>query len=176
MRSHLRCIPHLDGSFTKSSLSIFFLSSLLGVYFILTIFMNTNSQTQITTTNCKMMLCNDFPHWWEGYCALLHMIPSCQWGKSLHSIISRFMVVIWICEFVFIKMSWAKQLAEAGLAGLTEREAARGVLCEEAFQFMPTPHVRHVIVVSKFKSRLILHVLNLQDIKDKYLQSTVYLI
>ena len=53
-------------------------------------------------------------------------------------------------------MSWAKQSAEAGLVGLTEREAARGVLCEEAFQLMPTPHVRHIIVVSK--SRLILHV------------------
>ena len=74
-------------------------------------------------------------------------------------------------------MSWAKQSAEAGLAGLTEREAARGALCEEeAFQFMPTPHVRHVIVVSKFKSRLILHVFNLEDVEDKYLQSTVSLI
>ena len=55
-------------------------------------------------------------------------------------------------------MSWAKQSAEAGLLGLTEREAARGALCEEAFQLMPTPHVRRIIVVSKFKSRLILHV------------------
>ena len=70
-------------------------------------------------------------------------------------------------------MSWAKQSVEAGLVGLTEREAARGALCEEAFQFMPTPPVRHVVVVSKFKSRLILHVFN---VKDKYLQSTVYLI
>ena len=73
-------------------------------------------------------------------------------------------------------MSWAKQSAEAGLAGLTEREAARGALCEEAFQFMPTPHVRRFIVVSKFKSRLILHVFNVKDVEDKYLQSTVYLI
>ena len=31
-------------------------------------------------------------------------------------------------------MSWAKAAAEAGLAGLTEREAARGALCEETFQ------------------------------------------
>ena len=69
-------------------------------------------------------------------------------------------------------MSWAKQLAEAGLAGLTEREAARGALCEEAFQFMPTPDVKHVVVVSTFKSRLFLHVLN---VEDKYLQSSVYL-
>ena len=56
-------------------------------------------------------------------------------------------------------MSWAKQSAEAGLAGLTEREAAREALCGEAFQFMPNPHVRRIIVVSKFKSRLILHVI-----------------
>ena len=73
-------------------------------------------------------------------------------------------------------MSWAKESAEAGLAGLTGREAARGVLCEEAFQLMPTPHVRCMIVVSKFKSRLILHVFNVEDVKDKYLQSTVHLI
>ena len=79
------------------------------------------------------------------------------------------MVVILVCEFVLIKMSWAKQLAEAGLAGLTERKAARGALCEEAFQFMPTHPVRYVVVVSKFKSRLILHVFNVKDVKDKYL-------
>ena len=73
-------------------------------------------------------------------------------------------------------MSWAKESAEAGLAGLTERKAASGALSEEAFQLMPTPHVRHIIVVSKFKSRLILHVFNVQDVEDKYLQSTVHLI
>ena len=73
-------------------------------------------------------------------------------------------------------MAWAKQSAKAGLVGLTEREAARGALCEEAFQFMPTPHVRPIVVVSKFKSRLILHVFNVEDVEDKYLQSTVYLI
>ena len=71
-------------------------------------------------------------------------------------------------------MSWAKELAEAGLAGLTKRDTARGVLCEEAFQLMPTPHVRCIIVVSKFKSRLILHAFNVADVEDKYLQSTVY--
>ena len=73
-------------------------------------------------------------------------------------------------------MSWAKELAEAGLAGLSERKAARRALCEAAFQLMPTPHVRHIIVVSKFKSRLILHVFNVEDVEDKYLQSIVYLI
>ena len=72
-------------------------------------------------------------------------------------------------------MSWAKESAEAGLAGLSEREAARGALCEAAFQLMPTPHVRRIIVVSKFKSRLILHVFNVKDIEDAY-SSSVYLI
>ena len=66
-------------------------------------------------------------------------------------------------------MSWAKELAEAGLAGLTERQAVRGPLCEEAFQFMPAPHVKHLVVVSKFKCRLILHVFNVKDDKDTYL-------
>ena len=78
--------------------------------------------------------------------------------------------------FDTVKMSWAKQSAEAGLAGLTEQEAAHGALCEEAFQFMPTPNVKPVGVVSKFKSRLILRVLNVKDVKDKYLQSTFNLI
>ena len=59
--------------------------------------------------------------------------------------------------------------------GLSEREAARGALCEAAFQLMPMPHVKRIIVVSKFKSRLILHVFNVEDIKDAYL-SSVYLI
>ena len=67
-------------------------------------------------------------------------------------------------------MSWAKESAEAGLVGFTEREAARGALCEEAFQLMPTPHMRRITVVSKFKSRLILHVFNVEDFEDKYLQ------
>ena len=72
-------------------------------------------------------------------------------------------------------MSWAKESAEAGLAGLSEREAARGALCMLAFQLMPTPDVRHIIVVSKFKLRLILHVFNVKDVEDAY-SSSVYLI
>ena len=63
-------------------------------------------------------------------------------------------------------MSWAKESAEAGLVGLSEREAARGALCAPPFQLMPTPDVRRIIVVSKFKSRLILHVFNVKDVKD----------
>ena len=53
-------------------------------------------------------------------------------------------------------MSWAKASVEAGLAGLNEREAVRGALCEEAFQMMPSPNVMFRPVVSKFKCRLIL--------------------
>ena len=49
---------------------------------------------------------------------------------------------------LFGKMSWAKQSAEAGLAGLSEREAARGALCQELFQFMPMPAVKHIKAVS----------------------------
>ena len=72
-------------------------------------------------------------------------------------------------------MSWAKESAEVGLAGLSEREAARRALCELAFQLMPTPSVKHTIVVSKFKSRLILHVFNVEDVEDVY-SNSVYLI
>ena len=50
-----------------------------------------------------------------------------------------------------------------------------GALCEPAFQLMPTPHMKCIIVVSKFKSRLILHVFNVEDVEDAY-SSSVYLI
>ena len=64
------------------------------------------------------------------------------------------------CSYKFVvsssKMSWAKASVEAGLAGLNEREVARGALCEEAFQMMPSPNVTFHPVVSKFKCRLIL--------------------
>ena len=63
-------------------------------------------------------------------------------------------------------MSWAKESAEAGFAGLTEREAVRGALCKEFFQHMPSPNVKHLVVVSKFKSTLNLHVFNVEDVKD----------
>ena len=62
------------------------------------------------------------------------------------------------CKFVVSssKMSWAKASVEAGLVGLSEREVARGALCEEAFQMMPSPNVTFRPVVSKFKCRLII--------------------
>ena len=62
------------------------------------------------------------------------------------------------CKFVVssYKMSWAKASAEAGLVGLSEREAARGALCEEVFQMMPSPNVTFRPMVSKFKCRLII--------------------
>ena len=36
-------------------------------------------------------------------------------------------------------MSWQKQAAAVGLAGLSPREAALGALCCEQFQLMPDP-------------------------------------
>ena len=84
------------------------------------------------------------------------MIPSRQQGKSLHSIISRFVVVLANFVVSSSKMSWAKASAEAGLVGLSDREAARGALCEEAFQMMPSPNVTFRPMVSKFKCRLII--------------------
>ena len=46
------------------------------------------------------------------------MITSCLPGKPLHSIFSQFVVPV----DLFGKISWVKQSAEAGLAGLSERE------------------------------------------------------
>ena len=94
--------------------------------------------------NHQKMLCNGFPSRQEGYYALLRRITSHLPEKPLHSIFWWFMVLV----DLFGKMSWAKQSAEAGLAGLSEREAARDALCQEVFQFMPMPTVKHIKVVS----------------------------
>ena len=84
------------------------------------------------------------------------MIPSRQPGKV---IAQHHFAVRGCCSCKFVvsssKMSWAKASAEAGLAGLNEREAARGALCEEAFQ-ISSPNVTFHPVVSKFKCTLIL--------------------
>ena len=65
------------------------------------------------------------------------------------------------CKFVVSssKMSWAKASAEAGLVGLSEREVARGALCEEAFQMMPSPNVTFHPMVSKFKCRSLIQII-----------------
>ena len=45
-------------------------------------------------------------------------------------------------------MAWSKTSADVGLGGLTEWEAARGVMGHKDFQLMPTPTVEHIKVVS----------------------------
>ena len=46
-------------------------------------------------------------------------------------------------------MSWAKQSVEVGLAGLTQREAARGALTCPEFQGMPDPLDPYGLVVKE---------------------------
>ena len=108
-------------------------------------------------------------------CVIMHNNPLINEESHCTASFHSLWLLFYFVSFLLIKMSWAKQSTEAGLVGLTEREEARGAFCEEAFQFMPTPDVKHVIVVSTFKSSLFLHVLNVEDIEDKYLQSSVYL-
>ena len=51
-------------------------------------------------------------------------------------------------------MSWAKQSADAGLAGLCEWEAARGVMGEEVDVDLPNvPEEKFIKVVSNFNFR-----------------------
>ena len=45
-------------------------------------------------------------------------------------------------------MAWSKTSADVGLRGLTEWEAARGVMGHKDFQLMPMPTVEHIKVVS----------------------------
>ena len=72
-------------------------------------------------------------------------------------------------------MSWAKQSADAGLAGLREWEAARGVMGEEVDVDLPdVPKEKFIKVVS---NSVTVHLNNLnhtrvRDVRDMYLQST----
>ena len=72
-------------------------------------------------------------------------------------------------------MSWAKQLADTGLAGLHEWEVARGVMGEEVDVDLPNvPEEKFIKVVS---NSVTVHLNNLnhthvRDIGDMYLQST----
>ena len=120
-------VPHFDGSLTFFSLSAF-----LGVVLVLAIeqkfFIRWNNKFARTTTNCEMMLCNDFPGGWEGYCTLLCMIPSRQPGKSLHSIISRFVVVLANLLFHLLKCLGLKHQQRQGWWGWV-RGRQRGELC-----------------------------------------------
>ena len=122
-------VPHFDGSLTFFSFST---SPFLGVVLVLAIeqnfFIRWNNKFARTTTNRKMMLCNDFPGWWEGYCALLRMIPSRQPGKSLHSIISRFVVVLANLLFHLLKCLGLKHQRRQGWRGWV-RGRRRGELC-----------------------------------------------
>ena len=108
-------VPHFYGSLTFFSFST---SPFLGVFLVLTIeqkyFRRWNNKFARTTTNREMMLCNDFPGWWEGYCTLLRMIPSRQPGKSLHSIISRFVVVLANLLFHLLKCLGLKHQRRQG--------------------------------------------------------------
>ena len=73
-------------------------------------------------------------------------------------------------------MLWAKQLTDAGLAGLHEWEAARGVMGEEVDVDLPDmcPEEKFIKVVS---NSVTVHLNNLNhtrvgDVGDMYLQST----
>ena len=72
-------------------------------------------------------------------------------------------------------MSWAKQLADAALAGLREWEVARGVMGEEVDVDLPdVPEEKFIKVVS---NSVTVHLNNLNhtrvgDVRDMYLQST----
>ena len=73
-------------------------------------------------------------------------------------------------------MSWAKQSADAGLAGLREWEVTRGVMGEEVDVDLPNvPKEKFIKVVSNFVT---VHLNNLNhtcvgDVRDMYLQSTL---
>ena len=119
----LRWLPHLLLLF-----NVTLPRSCLGSRHWTKLFIRWNNKFGRTTTNREMMLCNDFPGWWEGYCALLRMIPSRQPGKSLHSIISRFVVVLANLLFHLLKCLGLKHQRRQGWWDWV-RGRRRGELC-----------------------------------------------
>ena len=69
-------------------------------------------------------------------------------------------------------MSWAKQSADAGLAGLRGWEAARGVMGEEVDVDLPDVPEEKLIKVVSNSVTVHLNNLNHTRVGDMYLQST----
>ena len=69
------------------------------------------------------------------------MRPSRQQGKPLHSIFWRLMVLVFLLlnlrKIYTAVMSWAKESADAGVAGLSEWEVVRGVMQGEVDVDLP---------------------------------------
>ena len=129
VRSHLRCIPPLGWLLHKLIYCHFLFVTLSWGFFCSCHFYEyklTNSKNN--HEHCEMMLCNDFPGWWEGYCTLLCMIPSRQPGKSLHSIISQFVVVLANLLFHLLKCLGLKHQRRQGWQGWM-RGRQQGELC-----------------------------------------------
>ena len=69
----------------------------------------------------------------------MHINPSIYCGKPFQCLLAVLLQVIEVCHCKF-EMSWKKQSAEAGLAGLTLREVALGALWDETLvKKMPDP-------------------------------------
>ena len=86
-------------------------------------------------------------------CVIMHINPLVNQESHCTASFRGSWLFLKICQKC---LGLKQQRTLAGLAGLSEREAARGALCEEAFQMMPSPNVMLHPVVSKFKCRLIL--------------------
>ena len=78
------------------------------------------------------------------------------------------------CCVIIVIMSWAKQSADAGLAGLCEWKGARGVMGEEVD--IDIPNVSEEKFIKIVSNSVTVHVhlnhTHVGDIRDVYLQST----
>ena len=82
---------------------------------------------------------NGFPLYLEVLRAIMHINPSIYCGKPFQCLLVVLLQVIEFCHCKF-DMSWKKQSAEAGLAGLSLWEAALGTLWDETMvKKMPDP-------------------------------------
>ena len=108
-----------------------FLVGFLAVSFVLTIL---SSITLNYLKRCKWVKEMAYQLDWRIYCIQMHKI-------TLEShFLYLFASVQVVCGYpTVLKMSWKKDSASVGLAGLTPHEAAKGALLCEEFQNIPDP-------------------------------------
>ena len=71
-------------------------------------------------------------------------------------------------------MAWAKQAADAGVAGMQEREVVQGVIQGSVNVNPPDiPDVQFIKVVSRSTSIYLCNKFHVGDIEDIYLHSTI---
>ena len=147
-------VPNLDGTFAilYFSLLSFSASDFLFVCFVLTMLNLIHNEKFQDTRRTTNKYRNGFLLYVEGLRTIMHINPSIYCGKPFQCLFAVLLVSWNFSLWIKFNMSWKKQSAEAGLAGLSPREAALGTLWDETMIMkMPDPlgHIPDLLRVKK---------------------------